>query len=156
LDNPGALISTKLQEPACQGTIRSYDIRASGSYQFTADGTASDDVRFTIDMDALWTSACLTAIAHGAAIDLAATCTAIEMNYSQNAQFAGASCEVAGTACSCMVTSVENRSTNSGHYTIDGTNLVEDQGSSSYCVAGNTLRIHSAGTDGAGMLTLTR
>ena len=137
-DDPQAITADATNEPECR-TIRSFDLHASGTYQFTADGNAVADVRFTIDMDAVWTGACLTAVAKGAAVDLAATCTRLKANYAQNPKFAGASCMVEGTACSYIITSVENHSTRSGPYTIKGNTLNEEDGSSTYCVEGSAL-----------------
>ena len=155
-DNPEMLTASSIDKPECKGLIRNFGVHTTGTYQFTADGNVSSDITFTMDMEAVWTSACLNAVAGGAVVDLAATCSMIEANYAQNAQFADASCMAQATSCNCMVTSVDHHTAQSGAYAISGTTLTDGDGSSTYCVAGQTLKIHSEGADGGGTVTLTK
>ena len=128
LDDAASLVSGAVDEPACKGLFRGVDVHASGSYEFTADGKSTESVTFTIDEDVLWTTACLSALANGAKVDLPKSCSQLETDTANNPNFQGASCMVVADGCSCIITSVEQNSNSSAAYTTDGSTFTDGSG----------------------------
>jgi len=152
------LFDAQLDEPECDGIVRSVDPQASGTYAFSKDGIASSDLTLQLDIDMLWTGACLSAIAGGASVDLNAACSAIERSNSMQAEFEGGACNVKGNACACLITSMPKTVTSSGGYKVEGKNLVDVMASDSapFCVAGDTLTLSVTSSSITGQIILVR
>ena len=152
------LFDTQLSEPECDEVVRSVEPQVSGTYVFGKDGIGSTDISMQFDIDMLWTNACISAIAGGASIDLDATCKSLEDTYSMQAEFEGASCNVKGNGCACLITSAPMTVTSSGQYKVQGTALVDVMAGDSdpFCVAGDTLTLSVTSSSISGQIIMVR
>jgi hypothetical protein len=152
------LFQTELSEPECADVIRGVDVSATGTYTFAADGNGSSEITLNLDVDALWSEACLSALADGASIDLEASCTNIERNYLESQEFSGAACNVEGNACACLATAVPRTIQGAGRYRVEGDQLINEENGDAdlFCVEGETLTIWTTDGETRGTLTLMR
>lgn len=162
LDNAAAYFRMELDEPACAGVFRGVDARVSGTVVFMANGTGMSTGTMSVDMDTLWSVACLRALTQVSNIDIASACSVLETEYSNNAEFEGAACMVEGAACACLITSAPRSITSSGGFRVEGDQILDttagvpDDSPEPFCVAGNTLTVAMNGNGLTGQLTLSR
>lgn len=151
LENAADIAGMQVDEPACSNLIVGIDVDVFGTMTF--DGAnATTDAEMTLDMHAVWTKACIEAVAGISNVDVAATCANLDMEYGTNPAFTGGSCSVAGQTCDCTVSITRDMSAVYG-YTLDGSEIVEPDGErSSYCVEGETMSMSQDGNQ----LTLRR
>jgi hypothetical protein len=156
-DDIQSLLASSLDESACDGLFRGAAANATGTSSF-ANGTGSIDLMLSIDVEARWTEACVSALNNGAEVDITQACPMIEANYLNQGQFEGAACMLEGQVCSCMLTSPPMPVHDAGGYRIEGNALIDDSDGSStpYCVQGDTLTLDLSTDELGGTVTLRR
>lgn len=144
--------------PECNGAVRRVEPQVTGTYVFTADGGVESDTILAIDMDLLFTNACVSALAGGVPVDaqgVAAICSMLETQFTENPAYDGSVCNVQGTGCACMLTTVEDNLV--AQAMVNGSNLDNGGGDlTPFCVVGDTLKLLRASSDGNVVLTLRR
>ena len=155
-ENPEALFTGAVDEPACDDAFRGLDVDASGSYSFGDDGNGSSSVTLSMTIDTRWTEACISAIANGAEVDINEACDALQTEYMGQAEFEAADCSVSGTACNCLLTAAERTVTGMGTYRVQGNALVDADGNNPFCVEGDTLTLSISAEGLTGHVVLTR
>lgn len=155
-DNFIRLMGSAVDQPECGGLIVDTQTAASGTFTFTAS-TLSSSATLSIDVTARYTPACVMALANGAAVDLAATCSALGDQYAMMPSVSGASCAIEGENCDCILSFDQPVST-SEMYTVSGNTITypNDPDPITYCVNGTQLQMGGRTMGAALLLTLTR
>ena len=155
-DNFIRLMGTAVDQPECGGLIVDTQSDATGTFTFTAN-TLSSSATLSIDVTARYTPACVMALANGAAVDLAATCSSLSDQYAMMPSVSGASCAIEGDNCDCILSFDQPVSTNE-MYTVSGNTITypNDPDPITYCVTGNQLQMGGRTMGAALLLTLTR
>lgn len=151
-ENPETFITATMLYPACADAVRSGTARAAGRYQFDEDGKETIDLRLELDLDTLWTYECLAVLADDDTLTAAELCDVLEQQYVSDPEIAGASCELDGDECACLISTVEMSEMRVDEYQ-PGADTV---GSSPFCVDGDTLRISMTSMGLTGTIVLHR
>lgn len=150
-ENP-ALFLPATSEPACQDVVRKAHARAAGRYEFGEDGVQTVDLRLELDLDTLWTDACVAALSGDDTLTAAGLCEGLEQQYADQSDIASASCELEGDDCACLLTTAEMFEMSHGDYSVEGDAI----GSSPYCVEGDTLRLSMTAMGLTGTIVMQR
>ena len=150
-ENPETFLPASM-EPACADVVREAHARAAGGYEFDDDGMQVIDLRLELDLDTLWTDACVAALSGDDTLTAAELCPDLEAQYAGQADIAAASCELEGDDCACLITTVEMSEMSDGEYVVEGDSL----GPSPFCVDGDTLRISMTAMGLTGTIVLQR
>jgi hypothetical protein len=154
--NAEVLFAAALDEPMCEGAIKSSQVHASGTYVYGKDGSASADVVYSIEFGTLWSAACLSALAGQSVTPDAAQCAGLQQQYENLPEIDSAPCRLQGNACACSISTGENVTTTPGSYSVKGNTLQQGDDNSPYCVQGDTLTILRTSGGLTGTLVLKR
>jgi hypothetical protein len=150
-ENP-ALFLPATAEPDCADVVREAHARAAGRYQFSEDGKQTVDLRLELDLDTLWTDACVATLSGDDTTTAAGLCEGLEQQYADQSDIASASCELDGDDCACLLSTVRMSEANRGNYVVEGDAI----GSSPYCVEGDTLRLSMTAMGLTGTIVMER
>jgi hypothetical protein len=122
-------------EPSCGSTLSAYSVNVlSGWITYSAGNCTSDTISESAETLA-YTPACISALA-GTTLD-ASVCSSLEQSLNSEPGTT-ATCTYA-TNCNCHSV-VSNAGSSSATYTVSGSTITEDSGSSyDFCVSGNTM-----------------
>lgn len=158
VENAAALAGMAVADrPECASLFKDTQVHADGTMAF-ASGTATTAYTLTVDLHAAFTRECLGALGSvsASAIDLQGSCERLDMEFSINSSFTGASCAIAGETCDCMISRRQTQSV-TGTYTTEGSALIDDEGTrGDYCVDGSMLSIVVASEPTTVRFTLER
>jgi hypothetical protein len=143
-------------EPECEDLFVGAHTDGTGTATFS-DGDASSSIVMTMDLHAVWTPACLSAVSGLQSVDIERTCTSLDREYAENPKFTGASCMIVAGNCDCIV-SAESTLVLGSMYTLAGTQITfaGDSGPTDYCVRGDRLQMSAMMGGERMLLTLTR
>lgn len=155
ISNAADLAGMSVDEPECSNLFVGAEVGATGSMTF-ASGTATSNVTMTLDLHAVWTKACIEAVAGASNIDVAATCANLDTEYSTNPQFSGGSCMVSGGNCDCVISS-ERPFALGSQYSVNGSQLsFTGDDPATFCVDGDQLQIAGRSDQTNLVISLTR
>lgn len=150
-----AALEARINLPTqCTNVVSGLDTRPAGTFVFGQAGAASLDITLALDLEMRLSSPCLAAL--GAAGMEAAVCAQSETSLAMNPDYEGASCDFAGGACTCLVSSVPMPVMSSGALTVMGNALYDGADADEFCVEGDTLTIRNDTSLGTGILRFRR
>jgi hypothetical protein len=146
-----------LSEPECSDAVRTVSTRAAGSYRFDDDGSAMTNVGIALDLDTLWSDACVQALTGDPSSTASAVCNDLEGEYNTNPGIETAACRNESSGCSCKITSVPSSVQSSGNYTLIDDTIDNGSGAPDpYCVDGDVMRISVSEAGLTGVIVLSR
>jgi hypothetical protein len=137
-------------DAAAQAAVASAKVTSMAQITFT-DTTYTMTGTVGLDAHYVFTNACLTA--GGGSSASAATCNSLQTNLTNTGQVG--TCSLSGETCVCDSTQSIPLS-DSGSYSVDGTNLVMGSERDPFCVQGDTAQISAAGAGIDGSMSLAR
>lgn len=157
LNDLQAVVSSMVDAPECGDGLHGVDYNVTGSFVMDASGSAMTEISASIDVDAVLTQACVTAL--GGPQLSAAVCAMREDAIVQtpDSPYEGAACTYSPGQCRCLATSMTITDSSSDTLTQEGNTLVDSTGeTASFCVTGDTLELASPPSIGSGVLTFKR
>jgi hypothetical protein len=146
-----------LSEPECSDAVRTVSTRAAGSYRFDDDGSAATNVGIALDLDTLWTDACVQALTGDPSSTASAVCNDLEGEYNSNPGIETAACRNESSGCSCKITSTSSSVHSSGNYVLVDDAIDNGSGAPDpYCVDGDVMRISVSESGLTGVIVLSR
>ena len=150
-ENPESFIPAT-SRPQCAEVVRQADARAGGRYEFGEDGKRSIDLRLELDLETIWTDACLAAIAEDDSVTAVGLCPGLEQQYADQSDIAAVACETQGEDCLCRISTVSMSEQSSGDYEVTGDSVA----GSPFCAEGDELRISMTAMGLTGTIVLDR
>jgi hypothetical protein len=124
----------------CASSFRSADVTGSGTYELGADMQASSVLTLGATVVLAFNDACVKSL--GVTGSAASECKNLENDLKDNADFSGATCNVAGAMCNCTVTATPKMVMGEGAYAVESGNTIVIKGASqAFCASGNTLTV---------------
>ena len=150
-ENPAVFLPAT-SEPDCADVVREAHARAAGRYEYGEDGTQTVDLRLELDLDTLWTDACVATLSGDDTVTAAGLCDGLEQQYADQSDIATASCELEGDDCACLLSTARMTEMSEGDYSVKG----DAVGSSPFCVEGDTLRLSMTAMGLTGTIVMQR
>jgi hypothetical protein len=142
-------------DPECQDFVRDYSVDVEGTITFTADGMTQTNITNTVNIEADITAACWEAFS-GTELNSVA-CALIEANLVAEGEFSSAVCTFDSGTCSCSLVRQPMTTNETGTYTIDGDELIDQDGEAAgYCVEGDQLTMDLPIDEGTVILSAGR
>jgi hypothetical protein len=126
---------------ACSTLFQSSSYAASGTVSY-ANGVQTSDITVIINMQVLYTQACVSAQNGVTAVLNDSVCASVQQSLISSGNFTSATCAFSNEGCRCALSS-QSTDTSVAQYTISGNSIVFTNGDAplEYCVSGRSLTI---------------